>query len=361
MSKRFIGALTVVAAFVVGAFFFAPTARAEYLLSCSENDNSNFATISSPTFTNDSPPKVTLTFDLAGCARPGKDNCFLWQQGYSYYSKPLGVSGIFATCSDSHFSQSFSVPASGFLKFTLAQRLFQTFHNLASATVDVRNRNLAPGQCQYNYDCKQSKGEICNNSGAGTTGTCGQPETHPSGPKTCDPSKTGVQNECGIGKFCKTTDAQNPDPAKRGTCVENTEVVTNQDTGGLVPCTTNCGFCDLFTMVNRILKKMYLEIIPAITILIVVAGGYMLLTAGGKEEQAQKARSMIGNVIVGLAIMYTAWLLVHSTLSIFVGSTSSVRDIVFPWYDVQCNLAGPGAEHSTNTQNPSPSLPATNP
>lgn len=162
----------------------------------------------------------------------------------------------------------------------------------------------------------------------------------------------------GSSSICQH-DPKSSDPSA-GLCVERTEVTTNRDTGGLVPCTTNCNYCDLLNMVQRIVigkdgkSGLLGTLVPAIGIFLIVIAGLMMLTSAGNEQRIKSANSMIVNVISGLALIYTAWLIVHGTLTLLVAKESSVYNIVFPWYKIECNLSGGTSAAATPTPPPAP-------
>ena len=78
-----------------------------------------------------------------------------------------------------------------------------------------------------------------------------------------------------------------------------------------------CGFNDLVILVqNAIEFTIVYVIIPLIT-LVVLYYGVMMVIAGNKPAQLEKAKKALWSVVVGLFFMLTAWLLVSAAIKAF--------------------------------------------
>ncbi len=88
----------------------------------------------------------------------------------------------------------------------------------------------------------------------------------------------------------------------------------------LVPCGTiigsndlpsnPCGFNDLIQLIQNLISFMLWAAAPVSTLLFAYAG-FLYMTAGGKGEQVSRAHKIFLNVVVGVIIMLTAWLMVY--------------------------------------------------
>lgn len=192
---------------------------------------------------------------------------------------------------------------------------------------------------------------VATPSWADTASGSGGPATPPAPPTAC-----ASDDECGaLTQFCKITTTNG---ATTGECVRRTAENLNRDPGGLVPCTTNCNFCDLFTLVERVVQKIFLEIVPVVATLLVAVAGILMLTSGGENGRISKAWEMLRNVVIGLAIMYSSWIVVHGVLTVLIDrNTSSVADIIFPWNDIECKI-GTGVSDMGNNQSTHTGAPA---
>ena len=99
--------------------------------------------------------------------------------------------------------------------------------------------------------------------------------------------------------------------------------------GGLVPCgrkcddpstLTNecnpCTLCHFFVLIDRIADISFKATTPVLVILII---GLIIMTAyvrRGASEALQKAKKALAGVIIGLVILYLAWVIVNSVLMV---------------------------------------------
>lgn len=99
--------------------------------------------------------------------------------------------------------------------------------------------------------------------------------------------------------------------------------------GGLVPCgrsedttpnndmdeTVSCELCHLFIMFERIVDFVLVYVIPPIAVLMIVIGGVMFFFAGASPEQLSKAKSILTTVVIGLVLIYGAWIITNAFLT----------------------------------------------
>ncbi|MDO8655214.1 MAG: hypothetical protein Q7R48_02180 [bacterium] len=92
---------------------------------------------------------------------------------------------------------------------------------------------------------------------------------------------------------------------------------------GLVPCgydidgrngyepSEHCQFCDIFSLVDRILDFVMFAIVPAIAVLMVVVGGTYFTFSQGDPANIQRGRDILKSVVFGLLIVYGSWLVIN--------------------------------------------------
>lgn len=85
---------------------------------------------------------------------------------------------------------------------------------------------------------------------------------------------------------------------------------------GLVTCTSNCGFNDLMTLVNTVVRFILFDMVLPISAIMCAYAGVLLVTSGGSTENRGKAKKIFTNAIIGLIIALAAWLIINSILSI---------------------------------------------
>ncbi|MEK7644387.1 MAG: pilin [Patescibacteria group bacterium] len=88
-------------------------------------------------------------------------------------------------------------------------------------------------------------------------------------------------------------------PEVKGTCLKDTFGLSGINNTGL-------GKAGLLVTASKIIN-VALSLLGLIAVVIVLAGGFKWMTAGGNEEKTTEARKMIFAGIIGLAIILSAW------------------------------------------------------
>lgn len=114
--------------------------------------------------------------------------------------------------------------------------------------------------------------------------------------------------------------------------------------GGLVPCGVGnpgdpgyvaCGLCHLFQLVNNIINLVMFTFIPIIAPIFIVIGGIYFLIGRGSPETYTKGKTVLTATVVGLIIVYTAWVLLNTMLT-FLGVASWTG--LGNWWQIECPL-----------------------
>lgn len=99
---------------------------------------------------------------------------------------------------------------------------------------------------------------------------------------------------------------------------------TGCPTEGLVPCgnvdTCPCELCDFFVMLDRIIDFLLKYIVPSLAALMIAIGGGMYIISRGDPEMLGRAKKLFTAVVIGLVIIYGAWLIVNLFLTV-IGAT----------------------------------------
>lgn len=111
--------------------------------------------------------------------------------------------------------------------------------------------------------------------------------------------------------------------------------VQNQFSGQLVPVRCedpqNCGTCEFAEMINNVIRFLITFASLAATIMIIY-GGFRLLTAGGNVSGKEAAKSIIVNVLIGYVLLLAAFLIVNTVLGVLLlGSSPSLG-----WQNIEC-------------------------
>lgn len=98
----------------------------------------------------------------------------------------------------------------------------------------------------------------------------------------------------------------------------------------LVPCgpgtsKPSCQFCDLLTLIERIINFALYNIAIPLSVIFIVYGGFVIMTAGSSPERVKTGRSVIKAAVIGLLIALFAWMIVDTVLTVLAGEKFS------PW------------------------------
>lgn len=107
---------------------------------------------------------------------------------------------------------------------------------------------------------------------------------------------------------------------------------------GLVPCGCDgcaCNFCHFFIMLDRIIDfTLFMIVFPA-AVLMLVIGGVMFLVSAGKPETYETAKKIITSTLVGLFIIFSAWILISMFFD-FIG-VMEWTELRQGWWQFQCD------------------------
>ena len=103
-----------------------------------------------------------------------------------------------------------------------------------------------------------------------------------------------------------------------------------------------CDFCDIFQLINNIVIFLLVPspsvnngaaVVPLVATLLILIGGFYILIAAGRPESQKKGKDIITAVVIGLLVVYTAWVVVMSILS-FLGVAPWTG--LGEWWDIKC-------------------------
>lgn len=91
----------------------------------------------------------------------------------------------------------------------------------------------------------------------------------------------------------------------------------------LVPCEgINCTLCDFFSLAQNIFNFVAITLVPIMAVLLIFWGGYMFLISGGNPAGVTKAKSILKNTVIGIVVVYTAYLAASYLVTFFAGGGS---------------------------------------
>lgn len=86
------------------------------------------------------------------------------------------------------------------------------------------------------------------------------------------------------------------------------------------------GIANSTTITDLIINiiKILLFVSGGIAVLFVIYGGFLYLTAGGNEEQAEKGKTALVNAIIGIIIVILAYVIVNVVVNLVSGYSGGI-------------------------------------
>lgn len=112
--------------------------------------------------------------------------------------------------------------------------------------------------------------------------------------------------------------------------------ITLAQSDKIVPCGgIDCDTCHLFELIGNIINFILWKLITPITVLALLIGGILLLTAGGSEQQIARGKSIAWNTVLGFIIAFGAWLIINTLLNTIIGQGSFGNPLQSPSCEIK--------------------------
>ena len=82
------------------------------------------------------------------------------------------------------------------------------------------------------------------------------------------------------------------------------------------PVVVNCQLCHLFVIIDGIMDFILVDIVPSLTVAVLVIGGAMFYLSGFKPELQKTSKELFKNVLKGLVLIYGAYMIVGIFLTV---------------------------------------------
>ncbi|MEK7172872.1 MAG: hypothetical protein AAB740_02755 [Patescibacteria group bacterium] len=94
------------------------------------------------------------------------------------------------------------------------------------------------------------------------------------------------------------------------------------------PAIVNCQLCHFFVMIDGLMDFLLVDIVPYITIAMLVIGGVMFYFRGFKQGLQKSAIDLFKSVVIGLFLIYGAYMLVGIFLMVIGSATiNPIKDV----------------------------------
>jgi len=127
---------------------------------------------------------------------------------------------------------------------------------------------------------------------------------------------------------------------------------------GLVPCEgPNCTICHLFELIKNVVDFVLFKIVTPIAVLFIVIGGGLIIFGAENPQNIDKGKTVLLYTIVGLLLIFGAWLLVNTFFTIVgVQTWTGLKN----WWEIKCE-AVPVTPSPTPTTGPTTPTPTPTP
>lgn len=138
------------------------------------------------------------------------------------------------------------------------------------------------------------------------------------------------------------------------------------DTKKLIPCNgPDCSACHVVQLGNNLIVLL-VQLLSLAAIIMIVIAGFRLVMSGGNSEAWESAKKNFTNIIIGIILVMSAWLIVDTIMKALVvgndgGDLSSGRSYgqegpfnnFGPWNQLQCPVIDTSASAGGTSESPS--------
>jgi len=103
----------------------------------------------------------------------------------------------------------------------------------------------------------------------------------------------------------------------------------NKACDGANKVVVNCQLCHFFVMFDGIMDFILVDIVPPITVAVLVIGGAMYYLSGFKPELRNKSKTLFKSVLIGLVLIYGAYMIAGIVLMVLGSAEMNPLKSVF--------------------------------
>jgi len=127
--------------------------------------------------------------------------------------------------------------------------------------------------------------------------------------------------------------------------------------GGLVPCgratddpttmikeTNSCTICHIFVSGKRIIDFLVESVAFPLLVLMILVGGFFLLTAAGSVSRVSQGKSIITTAIIAIVLLLAFWVIINTVIFFLTGQEQAGIATILgqPWNEIPCPVCGDG-------------------
>ena len=96
------------------------------------------------------------------------------------------------------------------------------------------------------------------------------------------------------------------------------------------------GWCEFFQMIQNIINFLLFELSIPLATLGFIWAGFLYLFSGGSEDRVGTAKRVFTQIVIGLFVAFSSWLIINFVLNMLGGQSFS-NVIGHPWNKLQCH------------------------
>ena len=127
-------------------------------------------------------------------------------------------------------------------------------------------------------------------------------------------------------------DADTPCTGIGEECISGSCVVNTFGVGAIEDSDLALGDTPLRQTITQVIN-VALSLLGIVAVVIILAGGFKWMTAGGNEEKVDEARKLIFAGIIGIAIILSAWAIARFVLENLGEATGAISDGAYDGLD----------------------------
>lgn len=105
-----------------------------------------------------------------------------------------------------------------------------------------------------------------------------------------------------------------------------------------------CQFCHVFVLTNNLVRFLLVPdanlnsnfpLVPTVAAVMFMVGGFYMLTAAGRPDWFNKAKTIITATVIGLLIVFVAWIFLNTLLdALGVAEWTGLKN----WWQINCPI-----------------------
>lgn len=92
---------------------------------------------------------------------------------------------------------------------------------------------------------------------------------------------------------------------------------------------TNCGLREMLLLVINV-SQVILGLVGSAALVMFIYGGFMWLISAGSAERVERGRKIFEGALIGLALIFSAWLIINFVVAALSGQTPGDDVKLFP-------------------------------